>query len=41
MDMMFSLLLKGIGVQNWTYLLVGITFTMYIGIAIWTRASST
>ena len=38
---MFSLLLKGIGVQNWTYLLVGITFTMYIGIAIWTRASST
>jgi cation/acetate symporter len=41
MDMMFSLLLEGIGVQNWTYLLVGITFTMYIGIAIWTRASST
>ena len=41
MDMMFSLLLKVIGVQNWTYLLVGITFTMYIGIAIWTRASST
>ena len=38
---MFSLLLEGIGVQNWTYLLVGITFTMYIGIAIWTRASST
>ena len=41
MDMMFSLLLKEIGVQNWTYLLVGITFTIYIGIAIWTRASST
>ena len=41
MDMMFSLLLKEMGVQNWTYLLVGITFTIYIGIAIWTRASST
>ena len=39
--MMFSLLLKEMGVQNWTYLLVGITFTIYIGIAIWTRASST
>ena len=38
---MFSLLLKEMGVQNWTYLLVGITFTIYIGIAIWTRASST
>ncbi|MGC1206088.1 MAG: sodium:solute symporter family protein [Flavobacteriaceae bacterium] len=29
------------GVQNWTYILVGITFTIYIGIAIWTRAGST
>lgn len=28
-------------VQNWTYILVGITFTIYIGIAIWSRASST
>lgn len=27
--------------QFWTYLLVGITFTIYIGIAIWTRAKST
>ncbi|ALJ06713.1 sodium:solute symporter [Pseudalgibacter alginicilyticus] len=29
------------GVQNWTYILVGITFSIYIGIAIWTRAGST
>jgi cation/acetate symporter len=28
-------------VQNWTFLLVGITFALYIGIAIWTRAGST
>lgn len=28
-------------VQTWTYLLVGITFTLYIGIAIWSRAGST
>lgn len=28
-------------VQLWTYLLVGITFALYIGIAIWTRAGST
>ena len=28
-------------VQNWTYILVGITFALYIGIAIWSRASST
>ena len=39
--MMHSLLVEGIGVQNWTYILVGITFTIYIGIAIWTRAGST
>jgi len=41
MGMMHSLLVEGIGVQNWTYILVGITFTIYIGIAIWTRAGST
>ncbi|WP_308992308.1 sodium:solute symporter family protein [Mariniflexile litorale] len=29
------------GVQNWTYIIVGITFTLYIGIAIWSRAGST
>lgn len=28
-------------VQNWTFLIVGITFLIYIGIAIWSRASST
>ncbi|WP_204345948.1 VC_2705 family sodium/solute symporter [Psychroserpens algicola] len=28
-------------VQNWTYILVGITFAIYIGIAIWSRAGST
>ena len=28
-------------VQNWTLLLVVITFSLYIGIAIWSRASST
>lgn len=28
-------------VQAWTYLLVGITFALYIGIAIWSRAGST
>ena len=28
-------------VQIWTYLLVGITFALYICIAIWSRAAST
>ncbi|WP_298894951.1 sodium:solute symporter family protein [uncultured Psychroserpens sp.] len=28
-------------VQSWTYILVGLTFALYIGIAIWSRASST
>jgi cation/acetate symporter len=28
-------------VQTWTYLLVGLTFALYIGIAIWSRAGST
>ncbi|WP_298549009.1 sodium:solute symporter family protein [uncultured Aquimarina sp.] len=28
-------------VQIWTYILVGITFALYIGIAIWSRANST
>jgi len=27
--------------QTWTWVLVGITFTLYIGIAIWSRAGST
>ena len=28
-------------VQSWTYIIVGITFLIYISIAIWSRASST
>lgn len=28
-------------VQTWTYILVGITFAIYIGIAIWSRAGTT
>lgn len=28
-------------VQNWTYILVGVTFALYIGIAIWSRAGTT
>ena len=28
-------------VQSWTYILVAITFALYIGIAIWSRAGST
>ncbi len=29
------------GVQIWTFIIVGITFALYIGVAIWSRASST
>ncbi|SDB31400.1 cation/acetate symporter [Flavobacteriaceae bacterium MAR_2010_188] len=40
--MMNSLvLIQELDVQTWTYILVGITFSIYIGIAIWSRASST
>ncbi|GAA4304107.1 cation acetate symporter [Aestuariibaculum suncheonense] len=35
------LLLASLDVQTWTYIIVGFTFTIYIGIAIWTRAAST
>lgn len=28
-------------VQTWTYIIVGLSFTLYIGIAIWSRAGST
>ena len=28
-------------VKTWTYLIVGITFVAYIGIAIWSKAKST
>jgi len=42
MDMINSIfLVDSIGVQNWTYILVGITFSLYIGIAVWARAGST
>jgi len=42
MVMMHSLIIsETIDVQTWTYILVGITFTLYIGIAIWSRAGST
>jgi cation/acetate symporter len=42
MAMMNNLLLIAeMDVQTWTYILVGITFTLYIGIAIWSRAGST
>ena len=29
------------GVQAWTFLIVGLTFALYIGVAIWSRARST
>jgi cation/acetate symporter len=29
------------GIQAWTFLIVGLSFAVYIGIAIWSRASST
>ena len=29
------------GIQSWTYLIVGLTFALYIGIAIWSRVRST
>ena len=35
------LLIEQLNVQSWTYILVGLTFALYIGIAIWSRASST
>ena len=38
---MNSLLIEPIGVQMWTYIIVGLTFSLYIGIAIWSSASST
>jgi len=39
--MINSLLIEGLDVQNWTYILVGLTFSIYIAIAIWSRANST
>ncbi|MCH2136616.1 MAG: cation acetate symporter [Phycisphaerales bacterium] len=34
-------MLATLGIQGWTFLLVGLSFSLYIGIAIWTRARST
>jgi cation/acetate symporter len=28
-------------VQTWTFIIVGLSFALYIAIALWTRASST
>lgn len=28
-------------VQAWTFVIVGVTFALYIGIAIWSRAGTT
>ena len=28
-------------VQMWTFIIVGLTFALYIGIAVWSRVSST
>ncbi len=41
MAITIKFLVAAMGVQDWTYILVGLTFTLYIGIAIWSRASST
>src|SRR5210317_1999732 len=41
MGMIHSLIVEGIGVQNWTYILVGVTFALYISISIWSKAGST
>ncbi len=42
MDMISNLLLvEALSVQTWTYIIVGLTFSLYIGIAIWSKASST
>ena len=29
------------GVQEWTFLIVGCTFALYIGVAVWARSGST
>ena len=42
MDMINNLnLFMDLNVQEWTYLIVGITFSIYIAIAIWSRVKST
>lgn len=34
-------MIENMDVQTWTFIIVGFTFALYIGIAIWSRASST
>ena len=29
------------GIQAWTFVLIGLSFALYIGVAIWSRAGST
>ncbi|MEZ4888523.1 MAG: sodium:solute symporter family protein [Chitinophagales bacterium] len=41
MDYIFLQPILALSIQTWTYILVGATFSLYIGIAIWSRASST
>lgn len=41
MGMMNSMIMAQLDVQTWTYAIVAVTFALYIGIAIWSRASST
>jgi len=39
--MILNDIILGIGVQTWTWIIVGMTFLLYIGVAIWARAGST
>ena len=39
--MILNDIILGIGVQTWTAIIVGMTFLLYIGVAIWARAGST
>ena len=42
MDMINNLnLFMDLNVQEWTYLIVGFTFSIYIAIAIWSRVQTT
>ena len=42
MDMINNMnLFMDLNVQEWTYLIVGLTFSIYIGIAIWSRVKTT
>ena len=42
MDMINNMnLFIDLNVQEWTYLIVGLTFSIYIGIAIWSRVKTT